>query len=174
MDNLFKKITIHSNKLNKDIELESYTNADNDTIISTNSLKAFFEQIKSDLGIIDSVKSDLVYNEKGTITYASVEWRLKDKAGYDSTFVGEASIFNTESIISKKYPKITALNRAQSIGIITYLQLPVKVFSDSQEISSENNKTATIETSQGEVKVLNLKTAKSDVVAENQPSIVNN
>lgn len=127
----FKKVLIDSPKLNKQIELEAYDEEDK-TIITTNSLKKVFESEKAARGITDSIKSDVSFNPRGDIAYVSVEWTLKDKDGYCSTFVGEANSLSLTSAVSRKYPKTTALNRAQSAGIISYLQLPGKVYSDSQ------------------------------------------
>lgn len=139
-----KKIECYSGKLKKEILLEAYTSQRDDQIIITaTSLKEIFESIKEEFGITDSISSDVRVNENGNITYASVEWTLKDKSGYNSTFVGEATPASLSTPIAKQYPKLTAYNRALSIGIKTYLQIPKNVYTNDEipiNSNSENKK----------------------------------
>lgn len=137
-----KKIFVYSGKLNKNVELEAYdmpTNKDI-TIITATSLKRTFESIKSQFGITDSILSDIRTNSLGNIVYASVEWTIKDKDGYESTFIGEATPESLTSDVAKQYPKVIAYNRAQSIGIKSYLQLNSKVYTNDEiPINQDNN-----------------------------------
>lgn len=142
MDLIFEKIPMKSKKLNKDVELDCYTESSGDIIVSTNALKKLFEEIKSEFGITDSIKTESKFNEQGNILYGCVEWTLRDKFGYTSTFIGEATMKNLDNPIAKKYPMTTAFNRAQSAGIIAYLQLPGKVYSDSQRNTVEKKTVA--------------------------------
>lgn len=136
MDNKIMKyetISLNSKRLNRDVKVECYKEEeDGTTILSTNSLKKVFEGIKSEFGIVDTAECDVKFSDRGTFIYASAEWTIRDKTGYQSTFVGEATPLSLESLVAKKFPKTTALNRAQSAGIIAYLQLPGKMYSDSQ------------------------------------------
>lgn len=130
-----KTISVFSGKLNKNIELEVYPIATDDKAIVTvtaNSLKRAFESIKNEFGITDSVKSETHVNEAGEVTYTSVEWTLKDKSGYNSTFIGEATLSSLTTDIAKQYPKVMAYNRALSLGIKMYLQLDLEVYSDDE------------------------------------------
>ncbi len=127
----FKKITLLSKKINKEIELEIYTDKDGINIITTNSLKKAFEEIKAEFGIKDSFKYDII-TENGKIVYVTVDWTLEDKNGYCSTYTGESMYTTLTNDIARNYPKTIALNRAQSAGIIAYLQLPGKNYSDTQ------------------------------------------
>ena len=130
-----KTISVFSGKLNKNIELEVYPIATDDKAIVTvtaNSLKRAFESIKNEFGITDSVKSETYVNEAGEVTYTSVEWTLKDKSGYNSTFIGEATLSSLTTDIAKQYPKVMAYNRALSLGIKMYLQLDLEVYSDDE------------------------------------------
>lgn len=128
----YKPIKLYSKKLKKEIELDCYEEEDGTKILSTNSLKKVFEGLKEEFAIVDTVICDVKFNERGAFLYASAEWTIKDKFGYQSTFVGEATPLSLESLVAKKFPKTTALNRAQSAGIIAYLQLPSKMYSDAQ------------------------------------------
>ena len=113
-----REIKVFSKKLNKDIILEAYTgDKDGVTVITATSLKNEFEKIKDEYGITDSISSDVRINSAGNITYASIEWTLRDKNGYCSTFIGEATPLSLQTAIAKQYPKITAYNRAVSMGI---------------------------------------------------------
>lgn len=135
MDNKIMKyetISLNSKRLNRDVKVECYKEEDGITILSTNSLKKVFEGIKSEFGIVDTAECDVKFSDRGTFIYASAEWTIRDKTGYQSTFVGEATPLSLESLVAKKFPKTTALNRAQSAGIIAYLQLPGKMYSDAQ------------------------------------------
>lgn len=138
-----KQIEVKSNKLNKNIILEGYESlTDGTTVITATSLKNVFEPLKREFGITDSITSDIRVNAVGSVVYASVEWTIKDKDGYESTFVGEATPDSLNTVIAKQYPKVTALNRAQSVGIKTYLQLPKGIYTN-EEISDNgilNNK----------------------------------
>lgn len=128
----YEKISLYSKKINKNIEIECYKEEDGVTILSTNSLKKIFESVKDEFGVIDTAICDIRFSDRGLFIYASAEWTIKDKTGYQSTFVGEATPLSLESLVAKKFPKTTALNRAQSAGIIAYLQLPGKMYSDAQ------------------------------------------
>lgn len=128
-----KQVEIKSNKLNKNIMLEGYESlSDGTTVITATSLKNVFEPLKKEFGITDSIKSDIRVNAVGNVIYASVEWTIRDKDGYESTFVGEATPDSLNTTIAKQYPKVTALNRAQSIGIKTYLQLPKGIYTNEE------------------------------------------
>lgn len=132
----FKNVSLKSKKLNRELELEAYDEITDDggniIILSTKSLQKVFESIKEERGITDSTKFDIYFNDRGKFMYASAEWTLKDKFGYNSTFIGEATELSLDSLIAKKYPKTTAFNRAQAAGIIAYLMLPGKVYSEAQ------------------------------------------
>ena len=102
-----REIKVFSKKLNKDIILEAYTgDKDGVTVITATSLKNEFEKIKDEYGITDSISSDVRINSAGNITYASIEWTLRDKNGYCSTFIGEATPLSLQTAIAKQYPKI--------------------------------------------------------------------
>ena len=134
----FTKTNVMSNKLGQEIELESF-NKDDMVIISTNSLKKLFESLKTKFGIKDTFTTTIYTNESYGISYITVDWNIKDKDGYDSTFTGEFYMADTKnSVIAKNFPKTTALNRAQSAGIIAYLQLPCKAYSDTQVLDDSN------------------------------------
>lgn len=135
-----KKIECFSGKLGKNIILEAYTSKDDEnTIITATSLKNIFESIKDEFGITDSITSDVRVSADGNITYASVEWTLKDRNGYNSTFIGEATPASLVTTIAKQYPKLTAYNRALSMGIKTYLQIPKNIYTND-EIPIETSK----------------------------------
>lgn len=128
-----REIKVFSKKLNKDIILEAYTgDKDGVTVITATSLKNEFEKIKDEYGITDSISSDVRINSAGNITYASIEWTLRDKNGYCSTFIGEATPLSLQTAIAKQYPKITAYNRAVSMGIKAYLQIPKNFYTNDE------------------------------------------
>ncbi len=135
-----KKIECFSGKLGKKILLEAYTSEDDEnTVITATSLKNIFESIKDEFGITDSINSDVRVSADGNITYASVEWTLKDRNGYNSTFIGEATPASLVTTIAKQYPKLTAYNRALSMGIKAYLQIPKNIYTND-EIPIETSK----------------------------------
>lgn len=127
----YKKTSLFSKKLQREVTVETYETEDH-IIVSTKSLKKLFESIKSELGIKDTITSNILYTDKGLFLHASAKWRVEDKNGYCSEFLGEATPSSLDSSINKKYPEVTACNRAQSAGIISYLQLPKKMYSDTQ------------------------------------------
>ena len=185
MDNKIMKyetIPLNSKRLNREVNVECYKEEDGTTILSTNSLKKVFEGIKSEFGIVDTAECDVKFSDRGTFIYASAEWTIRDKTGYQSTFVGEATPLSLESLIAKKFPKTTALNRAQSAGIIAYLQLPGKMYSDSQvtpkvmideEAPAKDKNTAGIITKMPEMTMDSVIPAVPELNVEPEESLVN-
>lgn len=133
----YKIINLKSDKLGKDVELEAYETEDGAVIVSTNSLKKLFEKMKSENGVTTSVLSDVRVNDRGCVLYASVELTIRDNQGYSSVFIGEATNGSLTNSIAKTFPKTTAFNRAMSSAIISYLQLPGKIYSDFQMANAE-------------------------------------
>lgn len=127
----FIKTNLYSKKLERDVTVETYETKEH-IIVSTNSLKKLFESVKNELGIKDTVTSNVVFTDKGLFLHASAKWHVEDKFGYCSEFIGEATPASLDTLIAKRFPETTALNRAQSAGIIAYLQLPKKMYSDAQ------------------------------------------
>lgn len=169
----FRKITLPSKKIKKDIELEIYTDKDGINIITTNSLKRAFEEIKEEFGIRDSFRYDIV-TENGKILYVTVDWTLEDKNGYCSTYTGESMCTTLTNDIAKNYPKTIALNRAQSAGIISYLQLSGRNYSDTQIPSDEKKiNSEGIITISSEEKKTNAEPMKSKEKTTKQPVITN-
>lgn len=165
-----REIKVFSKKLNKDIILEAYTgDKDGVTVITATSLKNEFEKIKDEYGITDSISSDVRINSAGNITYASIEWTLRDKNGYCSTFIGEATPLSLQTAIAKQYPKITAYNRAVSMGIKAYLQIP-KNFYTNDEIALKDE---TVNAAQNEANNTSLSNNLTDnATAEPQNAVV--
>lgn len=128
MQNIFSK------KLNKEVPLETYLSEDGLNIVTATSLKKIFEEIKSERGIKEEITWDVRFDANCNFYYAYANYRLRDKDGYDSMFVGESSPATCITDIAKKYPGQMAVNRAIAEGIIAYLQLDIngKAFADIQ------------------------------------------
>ena len=128
MQNIFSK------KLNKEVSLETYLSEDGLNIVTATSLKKVFEEIKMERGIKEDITWDVRFDSNCNFYYAYANYRLRDKDGYDSMFVGESSPATCITDIAKKYPGQMAVNRAIAEGIIAYLQLDIngKAFADIQ------------------------------------------
>lgn len=130
-NNDLKSITLHSNSIQRDITLESYQK-DDKTIITFSSLRNYFESIKKEFGIVDSISErDIRLSAGGTVMYAATKINIKDNNGYNSDFLGEAIPRSLGNNIAQMYPSVTATNRAYSNAIISYLQLG-SIYSDVQ------------------------------------------
>ena len=125
---------IYSKKLNRPVKLDVYLSEDGLNVITATSLKQVFESIKEDRGIKESIQWDAKFDNDGHFYYAGATYRLTDKAGYDSVFVGESSPETLLTDISRKYPGQMAVNRAMAEGILSYLQLDIagRAFADIQ------------------------------------------
>ena len=125
---------IFSKKLGKQVPLEVYISEDGLSVVTATSLKQVFEGIKEERGIKEDIKWEAKFNDHGEFYYAGATYRLMDKTGYDSVFVGESSPETLLSDISRKYPGQMAVNRAMAEGILMYLQLdvPGRAFADIQ------------------------------------------
>lgn len=125
---------IYSKKLNRPVKLDVYLSEDGLNVITATSLKQVFESIKEDRGIKEDVQWEAKFDNNGHFYYASAIYRLMDKAGYNSVFVGESSPETLLTDISRKYPGQMAVNRAMAEGILSYLQLDIagRAFADIQ------------------------------------------
>lgn len=125
---------IYSKKLNRPVKLDVYLSEDGLNVITATSLRQVFESIKEDRGIKESIQWDAKFDNDGRFYYAGATYRLTDKAGYDSVFVGESSPETLLTDISRKYPGQMAVNRAMAEGILSYLQLDIagRAFADIQ------------------------------------------
>ena len=141
----FTKCTVRSEKFQKDFSVETYE-TNGIIVISATSLKRVYEEIKASEGITDSIISDVRNDINGHIFYASVELTLKDKKGYCSTSIGEATLDSLTTPIARMYPKITAYNRALASAVISYLQLPGKYYSEYSFNIDNNNMTNVVDT----------------------------
>lgn len=142
MDNIFTETKVHSARLNKDFSVETY-NKGNDVIVSTTSLKRIYEMLKMENGLTDSISSDVRSDNEGHVFYASVELTIKDKEGFCSTYIGEATSESLTTPISKAFPKSIAYNRAVCTATINYLQLPKRYHSE-YPLSVDNDEKETI------------------------------
>lgn len=128
---IFETKNLKSETLNKEISLEVYDS--NDTkIISTNSLIAFFDSIRAERGIRTDTDVTISYGENALPVYCCCKYIIEDANGYKNTFIGESSPTTRTNEIASQNPTKMAEKRAISAGIISYLRLPGKVYSDSQ------------------------------------------
>lgn len=159
----FIKCTVRSEKFQKDFSVETYE-TNGIIVISATSLKRVYEEIKASEGITDSIISDVRNDVNGHIFYASVELTLKDKKGYCSTSIGEATLDSLTTPIARMYPKITAYNRALAAAVISYLQLPGKYYSE-YSFNIDNNNVTNAEN------VTNIKDVESVKSVENEKTV---
>lgn len=177
----FTKCTVRSEKFQKDFSVETYE-TNGIIVISATSLKRVYEEIKASEGITDSIISDVRNDVNGHIFYASVELTLKDKKGYCSTSIGEATLDSLTTPIARMYPKITAYNRALAAAVISYLQLPGKYYSEYSFNIDNNNVTNTenvtnikdVENVKSVEKVKSEENAKNAESVENEKDVKNN
>ena len=144
-----EKKMIYSKRLATEVSLDIYEDAEK-KIVSTTSLKNLMEDIREERGLTTSYTMDVTHDEAGVIRWVAVHMTMTDGYGFSGMFLGESTAESRLSDIAKQYPAKTAYNRALSCAMIAYLNIPGKIYSDTE-----------VEITEGEYKKKNQTAAKS-------------